>query len=541
MPVAGPTRYWHTLRHLKPVQLYGRVLFKVSRPRVDHAPAPARRTVGTWIAPACGRASMTGPESFCFLSQEHALGDTGWNPAHVSKLWVYNLHYFADLCAQGASSRSAWHTQLIERWIRENQPGTGNGWEPYPTSLRICNWIKWTLAGNTLTHADAQSLATQVRWLAKRLEWHIQGNHLFVNAKALVMAGLFFQGPEAEQWLQEGAAILTEQIPEQILPDGGQFERSPMYHALALEDMLDLFNALRAYSSPETSSLSALVSARIQPMRRWLSAMCHPDGEISFFNDSAIGIAPAPAELHAYAERLGFAPIAAPVDGVEHLEQSGYIRVQQGGMVALLDVAPVGPDYLPGHAHADTLSCELSLYGKRVLVNSGTSQYGGDAERQRQRGTAAHNTVVVDDQDSSEVWGGFRVARRAMPVGLSIQREGHTLQITCSHDGYQRLPCRATHTRQWNFSASKLSVKDTISHPKVPACSMWHFGPDIQLLGAGPYRCTLAAGHELTLGVDGATHALGQGTWHPEFGMSVPTALLTCTFAAESQVWMEWT
>ena len=85
--------------------------------------------------------------------------------------------------------------------------------------------------------------------------------------------------------------------------------------------------------------------------------------------------------------------------------------------MALLDVAPVGPDYLPGHAHADTLSFELSLFGQRVLVNSGTSQYEAGPERSRQRGTAAHNTVIVDGHDSSEVWAGFRVARRASSRG----------------------------------------------------------------------------------------------------------------------------
>ncbi|MEN9780004.1 MAG: hypothetical protein RL014_1152 [Pseudomonadota bacterium] len=101
---------------------------------------------------------------------------------------------------------------------------------------------------------------------------------------------------------------------------------------------------------------------------------------------------------------------------------SGYVRLDNGPAVALLDVAPVGPDYLPGHAHADTLSFELSVGAQRVLVNSGTSCYGSSAERLRQRGTAAHNTVVVNGQDSSEVWGGFRVARRPLPARRGSQR-----------------------------------------------------------------------------------------------------------------------
>src|SRR5690606_31907456 len=109
------------------------------------------------------------------------------------------------------------------------------GWEPYPLSLRIVNWIKWAMSGSTLSPTMEQSLAIQVRWLTGRLEYHLLGNHLFANAKALVMAGLFFKGPEADAWLAKGLSILEREVPQQLLPDGGHFERSTMYHALALE------------------------------------------------------------------------------------------------------------------------------------------------------------------------------------------------------------------------------------------------------------------------------------------------------------------
>src|SRR5690606_4780416 len=114
-------------------------------------------------------------------------------------------------------------------------------------------------------------------------------------------------------------------------------------------------------------------------------------------------------------------------------------------------MAPVGPDYLPGHAHADTLSFELSLFGQRVLVNSGTSCYGHGSERIRQRGTTAHNTVVVDGADSSEVWSGFRVARRARAINPEVH-DHQGLEASCSHDGYHRLPGRVTHHRRWRLT-----------------------------------------------------------------------------------------
>lgn len=122
----------------------------------------------------------------------------GWNGNNqiVSKLWLFNLHYFDDLNAMGASQRKEWHNQLADRWINENIVGKGVGWEPYPTSLRIVNWVKWHLSENRLSDNYIQSLALQARWLNKRIEWHILGNHLFSNAKALVFVGIFFSNKE---------------------------------------------------------------------------------------------------------------------------------------------------------------------------------------------------------------------------------------------------------------------------------------------------------------------------------------------------------
>jgi hypothetical protein len=124
--------------------------------------------------------------------------------------------------------------------------------------------------------------------------------------------------------------------------------------------------------------------------------MCHPDGGIPFFNDAAFGIAPDRDALEDYARRLGLGEISDELSGaVVALRDSGYVRLARGPVVALLDVGRIGPDYLPGHSHADSLGFELSVGHQRVIVNSGTSCYGVSEERHRQRSTAAHNTVVI--------------------------------------------------------------------------------------------------------------------------------------------------
>ena len=524
------SRYWHTLRHLRPVQLYGRIAFRLARPRPDTRPAPAVRPLpGPWLPPARRKPSLTGPRNFCILNVDGSLDEIGWDGPEREKLWRYNQHYFDDLNALNAGARSGWHLDLLSDWVAGYPPAIGNGWEPYPTSLRIVNWIKWSLAGNVLPEPCIESLAVQTRWLTRRLEVHLLGNHLFANAKALVFAGLFFEGEEAAGWLSQGLNVLSRQIPEQILADGGQFERSPMYHALALEDVLDLCNVASAYKGALGVHGRELIldwRDRARLMLRWLDTMCHPDGEISFFNDAAMGIAPSPDELKAYATRLGIVAAEAPMS-ITWLESSGYARLVSGPAVLLVDMAPVGPDYLPGHAHADTLSLEFSLFGQRVLVNSGTSCYGDSAERMRQRGTAAHNTVVVDGEDSSEVWSGFRVARRAMPINPRVVAE-EAFEASCGHDGYRRLPGRVIHRRRWRLTRTNLEVEDTLQGSYDSAEARFHLHPSSTVTigdGCGGTIC-LANGRLLKWTVVVGSARVERSTWHPHFGESVPNVCL---------------
>lgn len=473
---------------------------------------------------------MPAKGEFLFLGETGSLANDGWDGEQHDKLWRYNQHYFDDLNARDCQIRNKWHDILLLNWVQSTTPGLGTGWEPFPTSLRIVNWVKWALSGNTLPEECVQSLAVQTRWLTKHLEIHLLGNHLFANAKALVFAGLFFEGEEAERWLAKGLHILKQEIREQILPDGGQFELSTMYHSLALEDMLDLYNLLNAYPDalmPTRQKMTADWSEQIEKMRHWQDAMSHPDGKISFFNDAAFGIAPTIYELDDYAARLRFKHLENLGDTV-WLKDSGYARLARGEAVALLDMARVGPDHLPGHAHADTLSFELSLFNHRVLVNSGTSCYETSPERHRQRGTAAHNTVIVDGQNSSQVWRSFRVARRAKPVGAEIE-QGDVLTALCRHDGYKYLPNQPVHERNWQLSNDKFVIGDVVSDPQKKAEARFHFHPDVKLQpgtnndeGTG----TLPDGKSFHWKVIRGKAHIEPASWHPCFGTSIPNFCL---------------
>ncbi len=452
--------YAETLRHLQPVQVYGRVWARLKRTRIPTGALPGQRPVtGHWLTPCRAAPSLTGPRRLRLLNEDGRI-DVGqdWAAAGRSPLWAYTLHYFEDLVAEGAERRRAWHSDLVRHWIAHNPPLSQPGWAPYPLSLRIPHWIMARLDGWELPEDAAQSLALQARALAQSIEHHLQGNHLLANAKGLIFAGLFFQGTEATDWLTQGEDLFLSEWRKQLLADGGHFERSAMYHAILLKDLLDIINLYGAYGREEP------VQWRLQAreMLDWLAAMSHPDGGIALFNDAATDGAPNWVTLAAYARRLGIT-VPETTPGSLDLPATGYVRLAFPSYTAFLDAAPVGPDHIPGHAHADTLSFELSVGGTRVIVDTGTSTYQDPVHRPRERASAAHNTLTLDDLNSSEVWAQFRVARRARIVDRAIEIREDMAGVTAAHDGYRRCPGRPVHTRTWIASPSELSITDRLT------------------------------------------------------------------------------
>ena len=539
--------YWHTLRYLRLSQFYERLKFNLLIPKPDYSPAPALRSnSGLWVRPIQPSKSLVGSKEFSFFREQGSLEAIGWDGKVREKLWRYNQHYFNDLNASSASERNEWHLDILKNWVEQNPPVSGVGWESYPTSLRIINWIKWSLAGNTLPEPCIQSLAIQVRFLSKRLEKHLLGNHLLANAKALIFAGLFFQSDEATVWLKMGLQIMESELTEQILEDGGHFERSPMYHSIVLEDLLDLINISQLWHGSIDSSVSLGWIALVKKMFLWLEVMTHPDGQISFFNDAAFGIASSFENLLKYADSLGIelgSNFARSILTVHKLDQSGYIQLRSRDAVLYLDVAPVGPDYLPGHAHADTLSFEMSIFEQRVIVNGGTSRYGLSPERLQERQTKSHSTVEVNGQSSSEVWGGFRVARRAQPFDLRIISTEDEISVRCSHDGYARLKGRPIHRREWNMTKTDLTISDSVTGDDCRSIARFIMHPSvvIEKLNINNWCIYTPHGHKVLFRILSGNSFAEPATYAPEFGVVLQTQCIAIELTeGKSRARLQW-
>lgn len=529
--LAQSARLLRTIRHLRTGQILNRVSRRFVRsPSASELAPPLRSPLGTWRNCPERDTSMLSPTDFRFIGEEARLdAPVDWNNPARPKLWLYNLHYFDDLRADGSEQRTEWHRNLIERWRTENPPIAGSGWDPYPLSLRIVNWIAWSLAGHRLDDTTLQSLGVQVRHLRATLEYHLLGNHLFANAKALVFAGCFFSGPEADGWLKAGLDLLAAELREQILDDGGHFELSPMYHAVILEDLLDLVQLGEIFPA-ELGARTLVWKTLSVRMLAWLSTMTHPDGEIAFFNDAASGIARTYGALAAYAAALDIRPTSDDAS-LRRLPASGYIRLEKGAFCTFLDTAEIGPSYLPGHGHADVLSLEVSFEGRRLLTNGGTSTYAPGTRRDEERATFAHGTVEIDGHSSSEVWASFRVGRRAHPFDVRCGETGPDAWAEASHDGYRWLPGRPIHRRRVEVSSNMVRIIDIVTgagnhsvtgrfplHPSLTSVTM----------ESGGWRLELSGGHQIQVRVIGSPQlSVTKGYFAPTFGHRLQRPVLT--------------
>ncbi|EGR2449692.1 TPA: heparinase II/III family protein [Vibrio cholerae] len=524
-----------TIRYLRSEQIFYRLKYRYFPLRfIANNSYDTKVNDWVWVGPEIFEQSLFDGGWVRYLNIKANFKDEPiWNNTRFEKLWLYNLHYFDDLNALDSDSRQTIQASFIDSWIADNPPVVGNGWEPYPLSLRIVNWIKWYNRAGINNPKIILSLHQQAQALSKQLEYHILGNHLFANGKALVFAGCFLQGDLADSYLEIGLKILEREIPEQFLADGGHFELSPMYHCILLWDLLELIQLAAVTQHARLVAVETYWRQVAQKALNWLSVMIHADGDVSFFNDSAIGIAASPQQIFNYAASLGLKPHYNEPQRLHTLADSGYSKINMPAHSLIFDHAQVGPDYLPGHAHADTLSFEWSVGNQRVFVNSGTSMYGVSHERLRQRKTSAHNTIEVEGHDSSEVWSGFRVARRAKALLESAATSGEWVTVTAAHDGYRRLKGKVTHRRTIAMAAKQLIVSDQLTGAFKQAVAHFHLHPDVQAnVGSdGSIQLQLTNGQLIEFRSTGLCQ-LVDTSWHPYFGHSVATLKIAVTLTS---------
>jgi uncharacterized heparinase superfamily protein len=549
----------------------------------ERAPEPAPRAVETirsvfdssfphlnrplweqdaWLAGLC-------EGSFTFLNRTLDLRRVDWNRRYLSHLWNYQLHYFGYSlwCARafllrGDTCPMQRCQTLIEEWIASARIGRSDGWEPYPVSLRVVHWI-YAYALLAEDYDDRQflgrwraSIYQQLDFLSGRIEHHLLANHLIKNAKALVIGGLLFaDDPRGKRWLEAGEELLWQELDEQVLSDGGHYERAPMYHAIALADFLECFALLRAFrgggaaaetgsAQPFIAALPAQIELKLRAMARFLAAMTYADGTLALFNDSANAEEARPLPIIAAAERiLGGDLRAYP----KNFPQTGYYlwNSRDGAERIIVDAGPPAVAYNAGHAHCDLLSYELWLGGRPWVVDSGVHGYGGDRFRAYARSTRAHNTVSVNGREQSEIWGTFRLARRAELLSAEARGDEQTWEFAGAYGLY--FDSDATHERRiQRGSDGEWVITDIVRYAELErASSFIHLHPRVRAhrvsrdslaieCQAGPRAIVIEPFAAVQVEIAAGAEAPLQGWRFPDFGIAQPSAAIRFDYRART-------
>ncbi|WP_146928628.1 alginate lyase family protein [Gillisia hiemivivida] len=404
-----------------------------------------------------------GSQRFSFLNIEKSFSNIDWNFAENGKLWTYNLNYFEFLNQEKITKEQG--LNLIWDYISKKEI-LKDGLEPYPISLRGINWVKF-LAHNEIKNEEINDCLFQdYSRLSENLEYHLLANHLLENGFSLLFGAYYFKN---EAFYSKAKQIIVGELNEQILNDGAHYELSPMYHQIILHRVLDCIN-LVGENSWKRNELLSLLMTKAEKMLGFLEEISFKNGEIPKLNDAANGIAPNTKELKHFAESLGIK--ASKIE----LSDSGYRKFEINKLEILMDVGQIAPTYQPGHSHADSLQFLMSYNDQPIIVDTGISTYEKNERRQLERSTASHNTVTINDLNSSEVWGGFRVARRAK---VTIQKESAN-SIEASHNGYakQAIVHKRTFSKIENYFEV---IEEIISDTNIEAKGHLHFHPDVEI------------------------------------------------------------
>ncbi|WP_277540858.1 alginate lyase family protein [Haloarcula laminariae] len=346
-------------------------------------------------------------------------------------------------------------------------------WTPHAVSLRVLNLARfcaWVRDDTAVQALAARLVYRNAAFLANHVEHDVGGNHLIENGAALVMAGTLFDG-EGEAWRRQGVDVLRA-ASDQFLDDGGHFERSPMYHSIALVRYLTAVDLLRRAGRSVPDELREVAVAATDFLRR----LAPPDGRIPLLNDAVFGEAPPLPAVLRYADAVG---VDATATAGTSLPASGYYWLGDGDDRLLVDGGQPGPVHLPGHTHNDALSVAFWADGQRLLTDTGTPSYVPTNEREYARSVAAHNTVQYGDTEPMPVGGSYLLGRRVEPSATATERDG--VDLFDGRYGRDATP-RYTHRRRVYHADDWWLVWDTVDADEAATVtSRLHVAPEVDL------------------------------------------------------------
>lgn len=479
-------------------------------------------------------------------------------------------------------------TEQIEGWIDANPFGMGIHWcSSLEVSLRLISWAVvhglFQLAGHERglfsRVADAEKLGAAIYQQAYFVRNYLSryssaNNHLIGELCGLWMTCRAFDlGEQGEEWARFAGRELEAEGRAQVFSDGVDKEQAIYYHLWVLEYLF--LSWLVGERSGQ--GFTAEFRERIRRMSRFLQDISLENGEPPQIGDADDGFVtrfeagwpgqpfndvqsavfavlgserPAqtgPAQKAFWYSMLAGAletdcekarPFYVPRYPVVYPE-GGYAILGDEQVRIVFDAGPLGYPSIAAHGHADALSFCLGIGNEWWLVDPGTYAYHSEPEwRDYFRGTSAHNTLVVNGMNQSEIGGNFLWLSKANATieGAGWRRDG-TQWVRGTHNGYAARG--VVHQREIQYAAGQIEIADTIDGKRANASELtmyFHFAPDVELEGGANEWVAVRAGCRRSLrfeldvacnwtAIKGAMDTI-QGWYSPMIGTKVTAPVL---------------
>jgi hypothetical protein len=428
-------------------------------------------------------------------------------------IWELNRHQHLVLLAQAylLSGKQDYLNEAfaqLESWFEQNPFQHGINWaSALEVAFRALSWIwLWHFSGDLMPLPLRENFLTSLyqhgRHLYENLSVYFSPNtHLLGEAVALHALGTLFPTmPFAAEWQRRGAEIVEAQLTFQIKPDGSHFEQSSYYHVYAVDFFLFyyLLAGKPAHLEPHLLRMAEHLQWLLGPARRLAffgdddgGRLFHPQGKRDEFGRATLstcGLLLKPEDWVGTREEL--AEQAAwwlGVGALSHARSSadlpqgsklfpdaGAVFLQSQNLYLQFDAGPFGYGGA-GHSHADTLSFVLWHDNELVFTDPGTFTYiGSPTERDRFRGTPAHNTITINGQNQAQTAGPFRWNEKpeVQLLAFTPTEDGGVIDATCTYRNFQ-------HRRRLRLQSDQLTVLDEITGPpgEHSVQQTWNLGP----------------------------------------------------------------
>jgi len=439
--------------------------------------------------------------------------------------------------------------EQIDSWIEQNPFAMGIHWcTSLEVSLRLISWavvhslfvLRKDEQGLFAAVKDAQRLGESIYQQAYFVRHFLSryssaNNHLIGELSGLwVICQVFDLGSKGREWSTFANQELESEAGKQVYEDGVDKEQAFYYHLWVMEYLLFVWmvgeRSGRGFSNaflerirkmadflrdvgpdggepPQVGDADDGFVARFEPV--WPEK---PYQELLDTVDCVFGRADVAPNQKAFWYRA-MTPAGTDVRLRSAWHRSYPVVYQQGGYAILggkgchtvFDAGSLGYLGIAAHGHADALSFCLAVDGEWWLVDPGTFAYHSDPEwRSYFRGTAAHNTIRVNQEDQSQIAGPFMWGKKANARIEGFEEVSGIQTVTAFHDGYKHLGI--THSRTVRFSPAdaQLEVVDELKgggQRTKPAEIYYHFAPgvDIEWVAADRYWIASREGRQKRL------------------------------------------